>query len=289
MADTYFDDVMVNRQRLIWTVATRRQLERWEPLVASVVRMDALVPDCAHVWSAAIEHHFALVAARNVFQALDLIPASRVSVDPTLRFELIEGRDLHEHWPENMPVFNVTPRVAEPQYPSGKRFAKRIRISARAGGSTGVPGRALASCRTSLLRRCMSCSMQSRPRSSATIPGSASVCRHAHRRRGFTTRASGGPSRSPPRSCPISGRSSSPGTRPMSCLPGDARHVRCGSSSCDTPARWPRRVPTAQRDVSSPTLSADQPKRGLKSSKQVSQIHCSTVGAFAILPDPPGG
>ena len=91
----------------------------------SDARMDALVPDCVHVWSAAIEHHFALVAVRNLFQALDLPPASSVSVDPTLRSELIEGRDLHEHWPENMPVFNVTPRVAQPPYPSGKRFANR--------------------------------------------------------------------------------------------------------------------------------------------------------------------
>jgi hypothetical protein len=34
----YFDRRMVNRERLIWTVATRRQLERWEPLVAESVR-----------------------------------------------------------------------------------------------------------------------------------------------------------------------------------------------------------------------------------------------------------
>jgi hypothetical protein len=45
--------------------------------------------------------------------------------NPTLRSELIEGRDLHEHWKENLPVFNVTPRSAEPKYASGKRFAKR--------------------------------------------------------------------------------------------------------------------------------------------------------------------
>jgi hypothetical protein len=53
------------------------------------------------VWAAAIEHHFTLVAARNVFRALDLQPASHVAIDPTVRNELIEGRDLHEHWPEN--------------------------------------------------------------------------------------------------------------------------------------------------------------------------------------------
>jgi hypothetical protein len=38
---------------------------------------------------------------------------------------LIEGRDLQEHWTENMPVFNVTPRPAQPKYPTGKAFADR--------------------------------------------------------------------------------------------------------------------------------------------------------------------
>ena len=97
MADNYFDQTMVNRQRLLWAVATRRQLERWEPLVASVVRVDSLVPDCVTVWSAATEHHFALIAARNLIRAAELPQPMAVSVDDTLRAELIEGRDLHEH------------------------------------------------------------------------------------------------------------------------------------------------------------------------------------------------
>jgi hypothetical protein len=123
----YFSDRMINRQRLLWTVATRRQLERWEPLVAAALRahMAEKQPDGADVWSAEIEHHFALVAARNLMQSLDLAPATSVLVDATLRAELIEGRDLHEHWPENMPVFNVTPRPAQPRYRSGKDFAAR--------------------------------------------------------------------------------------------------------------------------------------------------------------------
>ena len=37
LADEYFDQTMLNRQRLLWAVATRRQLERWEPLVAGAV------------------------------------------------------------------------------------------------------------------------------------------------------------------------------------------------------------------------------------------------------------
>jgi hypothetical protein len=122
---TYFDSTMLHRQRLLWAVATRQQLERWEPLVASVIRVDPLVPDSVTVWAAAIEHHFALVAARNLFRALDLDPPTQVAIDPTLRAELIEGRDLHEHWPENMPIFNVKPRTAQPQYRSGRDFAAR--------------------------------------------------------------------------------------------------------------------------------------------------------------------
>jgi hypothetical protein len=127
VTNDYFDERMVNRQRLLWAIATRRQLERWEPLVASNLRahLAGRRPTGADIWSAEIEHHLALVAARNLIQALDLAPAANVSVDPTLRAELIEGRHLHEHWPENMPVFNVTPRPAQPPHRSGERFTAR--------------------------------------------------------------------------------------------------------------------------------------------------------------------
>lgn len=67
------------------------------------------------MWAAAIEHHFALVAARHLFHALDLPPPATIPVDPTLRAELIECRDLHEHWRENLPIFMVTPRLDVPQ------------------------------------------------------------------------------------------------------------------------------------------------------------------------------
>lgn len=118
---------MVNRQRLLWMIATRRQLERWEPYVAASVRrgMEGRQLDSAEIWSAEIEHHFALIAARHLLQALELKPATRVSIDSTLRAELIEGRDLHEHWPDNLPVFNVTPRVEQPPRRSGRAFAER--------------------------------------------------------------------------------------------------------------------------------------------------------------------
>jgi hypothetical protein len=84
VADDYFDGVMVHRQRLLWAIATRQQLERWEPLVASVIRLnlyDSLVPDGVTVWTAQMEHHFALIAARNLFKALDLDPPMDLSVE----------------------------------------------------------------------------------------------------------------------------------------------------------------------------------------------------------------
>jgi hypothetical protein len=56
---------------------------------------------------------------------LNLPPAAKVSVELTLHAELIAGRDLVEHWAENMPVFNVTPRVEQPKHRSGKQFATR--------------------------------------------------------------------------------------------------------------------------------------------------------------------
>jgi hypothetical protein len=123
----YFDQGMVNRQRLLWTIATRLQLERWEPYVAAgVLRgFERRQLDSADIWAAQIEHHFALIAARNLLHALDLEPLTQVVIDQTLRAELIEGRDLLEHWRENLPVFNVRPRVEQPAHRSGRDFAER--------------------------------------------------------------------------------------------------------------------------------------------------------------------
>ena len=127
MAADYFDATMLNRQRLIWAVATRRQLERWEPLLASAV-LDGFAnrqPADADVWSAEVERHLALVAARNLLRALKRPPPSTVVLDATVQSELIEGRNLVEHWVENMPVFNVSPAPRKPSHPSGKNFAER--------------------------------------------------------------------------------------------------------------------------------------------------------------------
>jgi hypothetical protein len=123
----YFDDLMVNRQRLLWAVATRRQLERWERIVARIV-LDGFAgdkPDELDVWSAEVERHFALVAAGHLLVALDLDPSSDIARGSVLRDELRQGRNLHEHWLDNLPVFNVRPRTAQPPRKSGRDFAAR--------------------------------------------------------------------------------------------------------------------------------------------------------------------
>jgi hypothetical protein len=126
-ADDYFDLQMVNRSRLLWAVATRRQLERWEPYVAAhtYARYGRRRVRDADIWLAQIEHHFALIAARNLIRVLELEPVSSVPLDPVVRAELIEGRDLHEHWIENLPVFNIKPSPRDPPRRSGKDFAAR--------------------------------------------------------------------------------------------------------------------------------------------------------------------
>jgi hypothetical protein len=127
MTDEYFDDTMRDRQRLLWGVATRRQLERWEPLVAAFWRtsLAGRHADGALVWAAEIEHHFALIAAHHLLDALELPPASDVPIDPILRDELAQRRDLLEHWEDNLPVFMVTPRPGQPPRRSGRGFAAR--------------------------------------------------------------------------------------------------------------------------------------------------------------------
>lgn len=122
----YFDERMANRQRLLWAVATRRQLERWEPLVAASVRAHLRrgpAFEDAAIWHAAIEHHFVLVAARHLVEALELDPPTSVTLDPTIRDELVDGRNLLEHWVEGMPVFNMRPRTTVPR--RSQRFADR--------------------------------------------------------------------------------------------------------------------------------------------------------------------
>jgi hypothetical protein len=124
--DDYFDPATVARAALSWAIATRVQLARWEPLVAGRLREESYkIPfPAAGYWQAHREWHFCLIAARNLIRALDLLDPP-LTMDQVLRQEIIEVRDLNEHWEENMPVFNVRPRPSEPNRRSGKEFAAR--------------------------------------------------------------------------------------------------------------------------------------------------------------------
>ncbi|MBA3432470.1 MAG: hypothetical protein H0U08_00080 [Actinobacteria bacterium] len=125
----YFDEPMLSRQRLLWAIATRRQLERWERYVARDMALafsDGEI-DGLESWAAESERHLLLIAARNMLGALDLPPVSTVEIDPTIRADIIAVRDLLEHWKENMPIFNAHPMPKVPSHGSGKGFADRYK------------------------------------------------------------------------------------------------------------------------------------------------------------------
>jgi hypothetical protein len=127
--------------------------------------------------------------------ALDLDPPSRVTVDPNLRADVIDGRDLHEHWKENVPVLNVTPRVAQPGYPSGKSFATRHPETSPYWWLAWSSRPALGSCRTRLLPRCTNSSTKLKPRCSPPTLRSSGSSRHGPHHGGSATLANGGPVR----------------------------------------------------------------------------------------------
>jgi hypothetical protein len=87
----------------------------------NLVRLGHLARDFKSPTSASIRRSVSISSSCSA----DLSPARVIPIDSTLRAELIEGRDLHEHWAENAPVFNVTPRVVQPRYRTGKNFAAR--------------------------------------------------------------------------------------------------------------------------------------------------------------------
>jgi hypothetical protein len=56
--------------------------------------------------------------------ALDILDPP-IQFDDTIKREIIQVRDLNEHWKENMPVFNVAPSTEDPPRSSGKAFLAR--------------------------------------------------------------------------------------------------------------------------------------------------------------------
>ncbi len=122
----YFDPRGSARTVLLWAVATRVQLGRWEVLSAEHLRQTLYkIPlPKPYYWQGQYERHFCLIAARNFLGALDLLDPP-VAVDQVLRDEITETRGLNEHWKENMPVFMVRPRPRQPPNNSGRSFAAR--------------------------------------------------------------------------------------------------------------------------------------------------------------------
>lgn len=132
--DPYFDDgLMPARQTATFCAATRRLLERWELLVAKYTQMSGerhrtptpeilTVMGTHEYWEGETERHLLLVAVCNVLKAIKLLD-DPPTVAPDVARELIQARDLNEHWDENMPVFHQSPRPRSPGRPSGKAFA----------------------------------------------------------------------------------------------------------------------------------------------------------------------
>lgn len=121
----FFSGLSGARQVLFWVVATRRHLELWDEHVARIVAEDlrSRESDGQLIWDSQLDRHLTIVCLRNVLRALDVVenpPEVPSGIGETIK----NVRDLLEHWDENMPIFNVSPRKAEPPRPPGKDFAK---------------------------------------------------------------------------------------------------------------------------------------------------------------------
>jgi hypothetical protein len=121
----YFAGEMRLRQTLLWVVATRQALDRWEADIAALVRLGLQreQPSGSLVWQSEIDRHMVFVGARNLLRALDLDDLG-LTIDRGLRSHLKDARDLLEHWDGNMPIFNERPRSQEPRHRSGQSYVK---------------------------------------------------------------------------------------------------------------------------------------------------------------------
>jgi hypothetical protein len=120
------DDGMQNRQVMLWLLATRRQVRRWEVVLAAEVRAQLSGNQAAGgtVWTAQIERHLAFVAANNLLRALDNADDRFLTIPEDLATDVRTNRDLQEHWDEQWPAFyNAT--SPGPLRRSGKVFAER--------------------------------------------------------------------------------------------------------------------------------------------------------------------
>jgi hypothetical protein len=121
------DHTTQDRQLLLWVIATRRQIRRWEIVLARWLRTTLSgdhTPTPSDVWQAQIEWHLALVAANNVVRAV-ANSAGRIQPLPDdMATDIRNHRDLQEHWDEQWPAF-YDRRNPGPLKRSGKSFASR--------------------------------------------------------------------------------------------------------------------------------------------------------------------
>ncbi len=111
----FFKEASAARQALLWSIATRRQLDRWADVVDQIVESMQLGEDIDGrlVWKAEAERHLALVAAGNVATALKLPTNTATPTDADLIPTLEALRNVSEHWDQQMPYFNVQPHEGE--------------------------------------------------------------------------------------------------------------------------------------------------------------------------------
>jgi hypothetical protein len=126
--DPYFEQSAVARAALQWAISTQQQLDRWEPLVALHLRQtwyrDEPISSLG-IWQARTEHHFCLIAAAHLVKTLPLLDPAFKGVPQMLRDEIVETRDLLEHWLENQPIFRQRPQPRQPPRKSGQNYAAR--------------------------------------------------------------------------------------------------------------------------------------------------------------------
>lgn len=122
----YFDESMQYRMLLQFSIAVRRQLDRWEALVSESINhaMRNEENPGRLIWDTEIEHRLLLSSCGQLLKSLDMSDLE-VEVDPVMRAELKEVPDLLEHWENNMQIFNVNPRPEIPRFRSGKSFLAR--------------------------------------------------------------------------------------------------------------------------------------------------------------------
>jgi hypothetical protein len=127
-AHPYFDGLSGARQVVWWSVATRLPLEELEASVAADVARSfapgAPEADGHAIWHEQRCHCAALFGARNILRAVALLDPP-LRVEEALASEIKSGRDLWEHWDQNMPIFNTRGSQEVPPRTSGKRFKKR--------------------------------------------------------------------------------------------------------------------------------------------------------------------